>query len=101
MTCEPAGWIEPGRQAWRWPGGGAAGGLALAAESIAGAAQGLAAADDVDWVSVAATRYRAVLAEAAAGLRAARSLLDDAAAAVAAHDAAVAQAEWARGSAPW
>jgi hypothetical protein len=39
-----------------------------------------------------------VLAEGAAGLRAARRLLDDAAAAVAAHDAAVAQVEWARRS---
>ncbi|MGV8966205.1 MAG: hypothetical protein ACOH2F_07980 [Cellulomonas sp.] len=77
-------------------GGAAARGLDDAAASVDLAVRGLAAADDVAWVSAAASRYRAVLAQGTAALRAARTLLDEAADAVAVHDAAVAQASAAR-----
>lgn len=76
--------------------GTATGGLAAAADCVDLAVRALAAADDVVWVSAAATRYRAVLGEGIAALRAARSLLDEASVAVAAHDAAVVQATAAR-----
>jgi len=77
-------------------GGAAARELAAAADSIDLAVRGLAAADDVTWTSAAATGYRAVLAQGTSGLRVAGSLLDDAAVAVAAHDAAVGQVRAAR-----
>ena len=76
--------------------GAAASGLAAAADCVDLALRGLAAADDVVWVSAAATRYRAVLEEGIAALRVARSLVDEASVAVAARDAAVVQATAAR-----
>lgn len=79
--------------------GTAARGLAAAADCVDLAVRGLSAADDVAWVSAAATRYRAVLAQGTTALRAAQLLLDEAATAVAAHDAAVAHATAARAEA--
>lgn len=109
MTAEPAPWGWP-VQGWPgpdWPGPGWSG-QAPAAISGAGAAleradqalgtalQGLASAGDVDWVSPAASRYRAVLADGADQLRAARIRLDGAVAAATRHDAAVDVARTAR-----
>ncbi|RYV51130.1 hypothetical protein [Pengzhenrongella frigida] len=81
-----------------WWSGAAARELGSAGESIAAALRGLAAADDVAWVSTAATHYRAALTESSATLQAARNLLDEAMVAVAAHDVAVEQHRRARQS---
>lgn len=92
MTSEPAGasGLRLGGSAPTGASPGAAAReLGAAAESVAGALRGLASADGVDWVSTAAVRYRAVLTEATATLHAARNLLDEAMAAVAAHGVAV------------
>jgi hypothetical protein len=91
----------------QWPGGGwswqaaaavsgAGAALERADQALGTALQGLASAGDVDWVSPAASRYRAVLADGADRLRAARSRLDDAVAATTRHDAAVDLARTAR-----
>ena len=87
MTCEPVGWGWPGASE-PWGGASVARALERADEAVAAALRGLAAADDVVWVSAAATRYRAVLAEGTDGLRAACAVLAAALSVAVEHDAA-------------
>lgn len=94
MTCEPAGWGWPGAP---WLAGAAASSLEQADEAVATALRALIAADDVAWVSPAAARYRAVLAEGTDEVRLARARLGAALAVATRHDAAVELARAARG----
>ena len=64
----------------------------LAQDAVAAALRGLVAADDVAWTTPAASRYRAMLAEGAAAVQAARVRLEAALDAATRHDAAVARA---------
>ncbi|QTE29447.1 hypothetical protein [Pengzhenrongella sicca] len=87
MTWDPVGWAP--RPSPESGGPSAAAAIERAADAVTAARRGLVAADGVAWSTPASVRYRAVLAEAADGVRRAEGRLAAAHGLAARHDVEV------------